>query len=117
MALAKRLENFNRTTSHELRPIGSRDPGSVATRGPKLDPFNEQAAEIAEAAVVLPLVFMFLLGIIWFGRAFNIYTTITQAAQQGAISAARSTCATCGNAATPDGSDFTTPGTVLFAVG
>jgi len=54
-------------------------------------------AEIAEAALVLPLVFMFLLGIVWFGRAFNIYSTITQAAQRGAIVAARPTCATCGN--------------------
>jgi hypothetical protein len=52
-------------------------------------------AEIAEAALVLPLVFMFLLGIVWFGRAFNIYSTITQAAQQGAIAAARASCATC----------------------
>lgn len=53
-------------------------------------------AEIAEAALVLPLVFMFLLGIVWFGRAFNIYSTITQAAQQGAVTAARPACATCG---------------------
>src|SRR6267378_1916166 len=53
--------------------------------------------EIAEAALVLPLIFMFLLGIVWFARAFNIYSTITQAAQHGAILAARPTCATCGN--------------------
>ncbi len=52
-------------------------------------------AEILEAAVVLPLVFLFLLGIVEFGRAFNIYSTLQQAAQQGAIAAARSTCATC----------------------
>ena len=52
-------------------------------------------SEIAEVAVVLPLVFMLLLGIVWFGRAFNIYSTIQQAAQQGAITAARATCATC----------------------
>jgi Flp pilus assembly protein TadG len=56
---------------------------------------SDHGAEIAEAAVVLPLVFMFLLGIVWFGRAFNIYSTIQQAAQQGAIAAARPTCATC----------------------
>lgn len=56
-----------------------------------------EGAEIAEAALVLPVVFLFLLGIIWFGRAFNIYSTIQQAAQQGAITAARPTCATCGN--------------------
>ena len=59
---------------------------------------NEAGAEIAEAALVLPLVFMFLLGIVWFGRAFNIYSTIQQAAQQGAITAARNSRATLGNA-------------------
>jgi len=58
---------------------------------------STEAAEIAEAALVLPIVFLFLLGIIWFGRAFNIYSTIQQAAQQGALAAARPTCATCGN--------------------
>lgn len=58
---------------------------------------SAEGAEIAEAALVLPVVFLFLLGIIWFGRAFNIYSTITQAAQQGAIVAARPTCGTCGN--------------------
>ena len=47
--------------------------------------------------MVLPLVFTLLLGIVWFGRAFNIYSTIQQAAQQGAIFAARGTCVTCGN--------------------
>jgi hypothetical protein len=62
-------------------------------------------AEIAEAALVLPLVFMFLLGIIWFGRAFNIYSTITQAAERGAATAARPACATC----TPGGATW--PGT------
>jgi Flp pilus assembly protein TadG len=59
---------------------------------------SADGAEIAEAALVLPLVFMLLLGIVWFGRAFNIYSTIQQAAQQGAITAARASCATCGNA-------------------
>jgi Flp pilus assembly protein TadG len=73
-------------------------------------------AEIAEAAMVLPLVFMLLLGIIWFGRAFNIYSTITQAAQQGATVAARPECATCGNAFPADGSVTGPAGTVAFAV-
>src|SRR5277367_1126744 len=63
---------------------------------------SHEAAEIAEAALVLPVVFIFLLGVIWFGRAFNIYSTITQAAQQGAIAAARSNCVTCGDAPTSD---------------
>ena len=70
---------------------------------------SAEAAEIAEAAMVLPLVFMLLLGIVWFGRAFNIYSTIQQAAQQGAITAARATCVTCGN-------DFPNNGEVQTAV-
>jgi hypothetical protein len=57
---------------------------------------NDDGVEILEAALVLPIVFTFLLGIVWFGRAFNIYSTITQAAHQGAITAARPTCVTCG---------------------
>jgi TadE-like protein len=56
-------------------------------------------SEIAEAALVLPLAFMILLGIYWFGRAFNVYATINHAAREGARFAVQSTCASCGNAA------------------
>jgi len=56
-------------------------------------------AEIAEAAIVLPMVFMLLLGIYWFGRAYNIYGTITFAAREGARAATAPTCALCGNTA------------------
>ncbi|MFZ0798350.1 MAG: TadE/TadG family type IV pilus assembly protein [Terriglobales bacterium] len=82
---------------------------------------SSDGSEIAEVALVLPIVFMLLLGIVWFGRAFNIYSTIQQAAQQGAITAARSTCATCGNAPAANGSVTTCPetgtaGTVAYAV-
>jgi Flp pilus assembly protein TadG len=60
-------------------------------------------AEIAEAAVVLPIVFMLLLGIYWFGRAYNTYATITYAAREGARAATASTSATLGNSPlTPD---------------
>jgi len=56
-------------------------------------------AEIAETAAVLPVLFMVLLAIFFFGRAYNIYGTITQAAQQGARAAVVTQCATCGNTA------------------
>ena len=55
------------------------------------------ASEVAEAALVLPIVFMILMGILWFGRAYNVYATITHAAQEGARLAATNDCATCGN--------------------
>jgi len=52
--------------------------------------------EIAEAALVLPIVFMLMLGIFWFGQAFRIYGTITHAAREGARAAVAPLCATCG---------------------
>lgn len=54
-----------------------------------------RGAEIAEAAAVLPLMFMMLLGIFWFGQAFSIYGAITRAAQEGARAGAIPYCATC----------------------
>jgi hypothetical protein len=58
-----------------------------------------RGAEIAEAAIVLPMVFMLLLRIYWFGRAYNISATITHAAREGARAATAQTCALCGNTA------------------
>jgi len=57
---------------------------------------DTRAAEIAEAAAVLPLMFMILIGIFWFGQAFSIYGTITRAAEDGArAGAAAAQCTTC----------------------
>lgn len=56
-----------------------------------------RGAEIAEAAAVLPLMFMMLLGIFWFGQAFSIYGAITRAAQEGARAGAVPYCTTCAN--------------------
>jgi Flp pilus assembly protein TadG len=58
-------------------------------------------AEIAETAAVLPLLFTVLLGVFFFGRAYNIYGTITQAAIQGARAGVAPACATCGNQLLP----------------
>jgi TadE-like protein len=52
-------------------------------------------SEIAEAALVLPILFMLLIGIYWFGRAFNVYSTINHAAREGARVAVAPQCATC----------------------
>lgn len=54
-------------------------------------------SQIAEAALVLPIVFFLFLGIFWFGRAFNTYATINHAAREAARQAATSSCALCGN--------------------
>lgn len=59
-----------------------------------------RGAEIAEAAAVLPLMFMVLLGIFWFGQAFSIYGAITRAAQEGARAGAIPYCVTCTGAST-----------------
>jgi Flp pilus assembly protein TadG len=65
---------------------------------------DTRGAEIAEAAAVLPVLFAVLLAIFFFGRAYNIYGTITQAAMQGARASVATSCATCGNA--PLGADL-----------
>jgi Flp pilus assembly protein TadG len=60
-----------------------------------------RATEIAEAAAVLPLMFMMLLGIFWFGQAFSIYGAITRAAQEGARAGAAPYCSTCSGSNSP----------------
>jgi len=56
---------------------------------------ESRATEVAEAALVLPIVFMLLLGIYWFGRALNTYETINHAALEAARLTAMHPCATC----------------------
>jgi Flp pilus assembly protein TadG len=56
---------------------------------------DTDGAEIAETAAVLPVLFTVLLAIFYFGRAYNIYGTINQAAMQGARAAVAPPCATC----------------------
>jgi len=58
---------------------------------------GSSGSQIAEAALVMPIVFLMFLGIFWFGRAFNIYATINHAAREAARQAATSSCALCGN--------------------
>jgi hypothetical protein len=56
---------------------------------------DTRGSEIAETAMVLPLLFMMLMAIFWFGQAFRIYGTITHAAREGARAAVAPVCATC----------------------
>jgi Flp pilus assembly protein TadG len=58
---------------------------------------EECGQEIAEAALVLPILFLILLAIFWFGRAFNIVSTVERAARHGIQAATQPSCATCGN--------------------
>lgn len=56
---------------------------------------SSDAAEIAELALVLPIVVTFVFAIFSFGRAYNVYSTVTRAAQDGARVAVTPVCATC----------------------
>jgi len=56
---------------------------------------STRGAEIAETAMILPLLFMIIMAIYWFGQAFRVYGTITHAARQGARAAITPVCATC----------------------
>jgi len=56
---------------------------------------NTRGSEIAEFAMIAPLLFLTLLGIFWFGQAFRIYGVMTSAARDGARAAVAPACATC----------------------
>jgi len=69
-----------------------RKPGLKTWRGLAR---NTRGAEIAETAMILPLLFVMIMAIFWFGQAFRYYGTITHAARQGARAAVAPACATC----------------------
>ncbi|MGA6982307.1 MAG: TadE/TadG family type IV pilus assembly protein [Candidatus Sulfotelmatobacter sp.] len=58
-------------------------------------------SEIAEFAMILPLFFMIFMAIFWFGQAYRIYGTMTQATRTGAEAAVAPVCATCAAGGTP----------------
>lgn len=58
---------------------------------------NERGAVLLEAAFVVILLFMLLIGIFWVARAYNVSQTMTRAAREGARFAVLPTCASCGN--------------------
>jgi len=58
---------------------------------------DRRGAQIAEFAAVVPMLVATIFGILWFGRAFNIYTTINHAARAAAAAATLHKCAGCGN--------------------
>jgi Flp pilus assembly protein TadG len=56
---------------------------------------DARGTEVAEMAAVIPLLFMVVMGIFWFGQAFRIYGTLAHAAREGARAAVAPVCATC----------------------
>lgn len=58
---------------------------------------DTRGAELFEMALMLPVLLMLLIGMVWMGRAFNLYQTLTRATREGARAATAPSCATCGN--------------------
>ena len=73
-------------------------------------------AEIAEAALILPILFMLLLSIYWFGRAYSIYGAINHAAREGARTASVPECANCTSTKTWQSSGLPDDAAVVGAV-
>jgi Flp pilus assembly protein TadG len=72
---------------------------------------EDSGAELVEAALVIPILLMLLLGIVWIGRAYNVYETITRAAREGTRYAVLPSCIAC----TPSNSmadTYTSAGTI-----
>lgn len=58
---------------------------------------DDSGAEIAEAAVVLPITFLVIFAVFWFALAFNISSTLERAARAGIATGTHASCALCGN--------------------
>lgn len=67
---------------HFVAAEGTR--GSIWIKNFLRNSVDDSGAELFEFAIVVPLLLMILLGIIWIGRAYNIYETITRASREGA---------------------------------
>ncbi len=52
-------------------------------------------AEIAETAMILPLLFMMVMAIFWMGQAFRTYGSLANAARAGVRAAVAPICTTC----------------------
>ncbi|MCI0620942.1 MAG: pilus assembly protein [Acidobacteria bacterium] len=57
---------------------------------------NERGAELVEFALVFPLFMLLMVGIIEFGRAYNVYENVIHATREG-VRAASADCLTGGN--------------------
>ena len=62
---------------------------------------RERGQSLVEFAVLLPILVLILMGVLDFGRVFYAYTTIANAAYQGAV------CASMGSGACPAGAAST----------
>jgi Flp pilus assembly protein TadG len=76
---------------------------------------RQSGAQIAEAAVVLPVLFFILFEIVWLCLAMSSSSTLQRAAKEAAIAASRSTCASCGNSNLNNNQVFNTLNTSLQA--
>jgi Flp pilus assembly protein TadG len=56
---------------------------------------REIGAELVEMALVVPILFALLLGIVYFARGYNISGTMTRAAREGARIATAPSCSAC----------------------
>jgi Flp pilus assembly protein TadG len=59
---------------------------------------DDLSVELVEFGLVVPLLLMLVIGIVWVGRAFNVYETITRAAREGARYAVLPSSYAAGNA-------------------
>jgi Flp pilus assembly protein TadG len=77
--------------------LGRKRRPLLSSQGPRRVPAEERGAEIVEFAIVFPALCMLLIGMIWMGRAYNIYETMTRAAREGSRILVLTNCTTCGN--------------------
>ncbi len=74
----------------------------------------ETGAEVLEFAFVVPMFLTLLVGVVWIGRAYNIYENVTRAAREGARYAVLPSSVAQGNSYADAPSASCTASTVAF---
>lgn len=72
-----------------------RNLGAVLFRRSSPDRRGESGADIVEAALVLPIVLMMMLGLVTLARGWDLYQSMTRAAREGVRQAVVTECAMC----------------------
>ncbi len=88
-----------RTPEGNLKPIKRlRFPGHLLAPCSRGEAGADSGSELVEFGLIVPTLLMLLIGIVWVGRAYNVYVTITRAAREGARYAVLPSSVAAGNA-------------------
>ena len=80
------------------RKVSTKADDRARSRGLRSLLGAESGSVLVESAFTISLLLLLLIGIFWIARGYNVYSTMSRAAREGARFAVTPSCAMCGNA-------------------